>query len=197
MSSLGKRPINFEAPDSQLLSLCAPFAWARERTSIKMYNIESTFVIGPSNILFSGVYVSVHFQKGLYRQLRPAKYSPKDFNLKMCTRIKLSWAVGLYNAAKEMWTTKKCCANPFQLKVDSPRRLYPRTGCSPRVCFGCDICRMKLRHKLSQFVGNVSNRTQQVWTRSNKHALTKKYSYGQPSFVLSTPMSGNNAALAG
>ena len=32
------------------------FTWTRQKTSIKMPSIESGFVIGPSNILFTGVY---------------------------------------------------------------------------------------------------------------------------------------------
>ena len=37
----------------------APFVWARERISIKMHSTESRCVIGPSNILFGGVYVII------------------------------------------------------------------------------------------------------------------------------------------
>ena len=37
------------------------FALARERVAIKLHSIESRFVVGPSNILFAGVYVSIFF----------------------------------------------------------------------------------------------------------------------------------------
>ena len=54
-SSLGKRPI--KVLNLKSLRLFSPFASARERTSIKMHNIEGRFVIGSSNILFACVYV--------------------------------------------------------------------------------------------------------------------------------------------
>ena len=53
--SLGKPPIKM--PDSKLLGRYAPFTGARERTSIEMHSVESTFVTGPSDILFAGVQV--------------------------------------------------------------------------------------------------------------------------------------------
>ena len=54
---LGKR---LKVPN---LKIFKPFAWTGERTSIRMYSIESSFVIGPSVILFSGVY-GCTFQSG-------------------------------------------------------------------------------------------------------------------------------------
>ena len=54
--SLGKRPI--EVPNLKSLRLFPIFAEAHERTSIELYSIESRAVIEPSNILFSGVYMS-------------------------------------------------------------------------------------------------------------------------------------------
>ena len=54
--SLGKRLI--EVPDLKSLRLFPVFAGAHERTAIKIYRIENRAVIEPSNILFSGVYMS-------------------------------------------------------------------------------------------------------------------------------------------
>ena len=59
--SLEKRPI--EVPNLKSLRLCPLFAC--ERTSTKMHSIESRFAIGPSNMLFAGVYVS-NFQPGKF-----------------------------------------------------------------------------------------------------------------------------------
>ena len=59
--SLGKWPI--KAPNLKSLRLFLLVAWARERTSIKMHSIKSRLVIGPSNILFGGMYVRT-FQPG-------------------------------------------------------------------------------------------------------------------------------------
>ena len=54
--SLGKRPT--EVPNLKSLRLFPIFAGARERTSIKIHSIERRVVIEPSNIPFSGVYMS-------------------------------------------------------------------------------------------------------------------------------------------
>ena len=51
--SPGKQPL--KVPNLKTLTLFYPFAWARERISIKMLNAESRFVLGPSNILFAGM----------------------------------------------------------------------------------------------------------------------------------------------
>ena len=58
--SLEKRPI--EAPDLKSLSHLPLFAWTRKRISTKMHSTESRFVIGPSNILFAGVYVCTFYE---------------------------------------------------------------------------------------------------------------------------------------
>ena len=47
---------NESAKFEAIKALPIPFAWTRENISIKMHNIER-FVVGPSNILFLGVYV--------------------------------------------------------------------------------------------------------------------------------------------
>ena len=59
--SLEKRPT--EVPNLKSLRFFPLFACARERTSTKMHSIESTFVTGPSNMLFAGVSVCT-FQPG-------------------------------------------------------------------------------------------------------------------------------------
>ena len=59
--SLGKR-LN-KVPNLKSLRVFAPFAWARERSSVKMRSIESRFVTGPSNTLFGGAHV-LAFQPG-------------------------------------------------------------------------------------------------------------------------------------
>ena len=53
--SLGKR-VN-KVPNMKPLRFFCPFAWARERISIKMHSVGSRVVIGPSNLLFGGPYV--------------------------------------------------------------------------------------------------------------------------------------------
>ena len=57
----GKRPI--KVTNLKSLWLFSPFAWAPERTFVKMHSIEIIFVIGPSNILSASVYVCT-FQPG-------------------------------------------------------------------------------------------------------------------------------------
>ena len=54
--SLGKRPT--EVPNLKSLRLFSIFARAHERTSIKIHSTESRVVKEPSNIIFSGVYMS-------------------------------------------------------------------------------------------------------------------------------------------
>ena len=56
-----KQPI--KVPNLKPLRLFCPFDWAHERVSIKMHSIKSRFVIGPSNVLFVGMYMST-FQPG-------------------------------------------------------------------------------------------------------------------------------------
>ena len=51
--SLSKRPIKM--PNLKSLRPFFPFAWTREKKSIKLRRTESSFVIGPSNILLAGV----------------------------------------------------------------------------------------------------------------------------------------------
>ena len=65
--SLGKRPI--EVPNLKSLQLFPIFAGAHERTSVKIYSTEIRAVIEPSNILFSGVYMST-FQPRKFTGLR-------------------------------------------------------------------------------------------------------------------------------
>ena len=59
--SLWTRPA-IKVPNLKSLSHF-PFAWTRERISIKTHSIKNRFVIRPSDILFAGVYVCT-FQPG-------------------------------------------------------------------------------------------------------------------------------------
>ena len=59
--SLRKRPIKI--PNLKSARCFFPYAWARERISIKVHSIESRFVTGPSDILFACMYVCT-FQPG-------------------------------------------------------------------------------------------------------------------------------------
>ena len=47
----------------EIITAFSPLEGARERTSVKMHNTESRFLIGLSDILFAGVYVCT-FQPG-------------------------------------------------------------------------------------------------------------------------------------
>ena len=60
-SLLEKRSI--EAPNLKSLRLFHLFEY--ERTSTKMHNPKSRFVIGPSNMLFAGVYVCTFHPENL------------------------------------------------------------------------------------------------------------------------------------
>ena len=59
--SLGKRPI--KSAKFGIIKAFSPFALVRERIFIKMHSAKSRFVIGPSNILFAGMYMCT-FQPG-------------------------------------------------------------------------------------------------------------------------------------
>ena len=78
-----------------------PFTWAREKISVKLHSTESGFVIGPSNTLFAGVYVST-FQprnftgwgsEGVNAKFTKlelvAHYKAKDQNLETTLKIHL------------------------------------------------------------------------------------------------------------
>ena len=73
--SIGERPPNVQNLQALRLSPPPPprpppsrprppFAWARERISTQMHNIESRFAIGLATILFAGVYVCALFSPG-------------------------------------------------------------------------------------------------------------------------------------
>ena len=53
------RKLSIKMPNLKSLRTFFPFIWASERTAIKMHSTKSRVVIGPSNILFAGVYVSI------------------------------------------------------------------------------------------------------------------------------------------
>ena len=92
--SLWKRPVN--APDLKSLWPFAPFAWTRERVSIKIRCTDSRFVIGLSNILFAGVYMCT--------------FPPRNFTGSGSEGVKLregDMTDGLSEVRGQSWTTLK------------------------------------------------------------------------------------------
>jgi len=105
-----------------------PFAWARERTSIKMHSIESRFVIlGSSHILFDGVYVCT-FQLGNF-----TGWGSEGVNIASQTCRRTTWRIIMSSVTSVCSITTvgyQCSSDLISETVAETRHLFWVCSCN-------------------------------------------------------------------